>query len=66
MLPHGEELLSDEDLRGASIEQLVNLRARVNLALQRRAEREGIQIPLEEQSTGQPRPGESTERPSTD
>ncbi len=66
MLPHDEELLSDEDLREASIEQLVNLRARVNLALQVRAEREGIQIPLEEQSTGQPRPGESAERPSTD
>jgi hypothetical protein len=43
MLPHDEELLSDEDLREASIEQLDNLRARVNLALQRPAEREGIQ-----------------------
>ncbi len=66
MLPHDEELLSDEDLREASTEQLENLRARVNLALQRRAEREGIQIPPEEQYTGQPRPGESTERPATD
>jgi hypothetical protein len=66
MLPHDEEWLSDEALREASIEQLVHLRARVNLALQMRAEQEGIQIPLEEQSSGQPRPGESTERPATD
>ncbi len=33
MLPPEEELLSDQDLREASIEQLANLRDRVNLAL---------------------------------
>ncbi len=63
MLPPEEELLSDNDLREASIEQLVDLRARVNLALQIRAEHEGV--PFEDQP-GQPKPGESTERPATD
>jgi hypothetical protein len=63
MLPPEEGLLSDEDLREASIEQLVNLRARVNLALQMRAGREGM---TPEDQPGQPRPGESTERPATD
>lgn len=40
MISHEEELLSDHDLRKASTEQLLNLRARVDIALQRRAERE--------------------------
>jgi hypothetical protein len=37
MLPPEEDLLSDQDHREASIEQLVNLRDLVNLALQMRA-----------------------------
>jgi hypothetical protein len=37
MLPPEEELPSDQDLRAASMEQFVNLRDRVNLALQMRA-----------------------------
>ena len=64
MLPPEEELLSDQDLREATIEQLVNLRDRVNLALQIRAGGEGAQIPPEE--LGHPRPGESPERPALD
>ncbi len=59
-----EELLSDQDLREASVEQLVNLRERVNLALQMRAGQEGSRVPPEE--LGQPRPGESPERPAQD
>ncbi len=64
MLPPEEELLSDQDLREASFEQLVNLRDRVNLALRIRAGREGAQMPPEE--LGHPRPGESPERPALD
>jgi hypothetical protein len=54
MLPPEEELLSDQDLREASVEQLINLRNRINLALQVREEQE------------QPLPGESLERPAID
>jgi hypothetical protein len=64
MRPPEEELLSDQDLREASIEQLVNLRDRVNLALQMRAGQLGTQMPPEE--LGHPRPGESPERPALD
>jgi hypothetical protein len=54
MLPPEEELLSDQDLREASVEQLINLSNRINLALQVREE----QV--------QPQPGESLERPAID
>ncbi len=64
MLPPEGELLSDQDLREASIEQLVNLRDRVNLELQMRAGQEGAQMPPEE--LGHPLPGESPERPALD
>ncbi len=64
MLPPEEELLSDQDLSQASIEQLVSLRDRVNLALQMCAGQEGAQMPPEE--LGHPRPGESPERPALD
>ena len=64
MLPPEEELLSDQDLREASTEQLVNLRDRVNLVLQMRVGAEGGQMPPEE--LGHPRPGESPERPALD
>ena len=54
MLRPEEELLSDQDLREASVEQLIDLRNRINLALQVREEQ------------GQPQPGESLERPALD
>ena len=54
MLPPEEELLIDQDLREASVEQLISLRNRINLALQVRGEQD------------QPRPGESLERPAVD
>ena len=66
MLSPEEELLSDQDLREASIEQLVSLRDRVNQVLQMRAAGwEGMQMPPEDQ-LGHPRPGESPERPALD
>jgi hypothetical protein len=76
MLPE-EELLSDKDLREASLEQLIHLRDRVVLEVQRREEREGMPAPpqrgphVSEPSdpadpAEQPRPGESTERPASD
>ncbi len=64
MRPPEEELLSDQDLTEASIEQLVNLRDRVNLALQMRAGQLGTQMPPEE--LGHPLRGESPERPALD
>ena len=54
MTPPEEELLSDQNLREASVEQLINLRDRITLELQGREEQE------------QPRPGESLERPAID
>jgi len=36
LLPHEEELLSDQQLRDASLEQIENLVQRINLALQLR------------------------------
>ena len=63
MLPPEEELLSDKDLTEASLEQLIKLRERTNLELQRRdvAEPSDPADPAE-----QPRPGESPERPASD
>lgn len=77
MLPPEEELLGDKDLREASFEQLINLRDRMALELQRRAEQEGMppqhhpdvpvpSTPADPNAAGQPRPGESTERPASD
>jgi hypothetical protein len=36
LLPHEEELLTDQQLRDASVEQIENLVQRINLALQLR------------------------------
>lgn len=36
MLPHEEELVTDQQLREASVEQIENLVQRINLALQLR------------------------------
>ena len=76
MLPE-EELLSDKDLREASLEQLIHLRDRVVLEVQRREEREGMPAPTQRgphvsepsdpaDPVEQPLPGESTERPASD
>ncbi len=54
MPPLKEELLSDQNLREASVDQLINLRNRITLELQGREEQE------------QPRPGESLDRPAID
>ena len=65
MLTPEEELLSDEVLKEASVEQLENLRGRVEQALQRRgAERTTRTLPGEQ--PGDPLPGESLERPALD
>lgn len=76
MLPPEEKLPSDKDLREASLEQLINLRDRMTLELQRRAEQAGMPMPPQRQpdvpvppdpnAASEPRPGESTERPATD
>jgi len=80
MLPPEQELLSDKDLREASLEQLIDLRDRMTLELQRREEREGMPTtpqrrladvavppdPADPNAAGQPLPGESTERPASD
>ena len=63
MLPPEEELLSDKDLREASLEQLIKLRERTNLELQRR-DVTGPPDPAD--PAEQPRPGESPERPASD
>ncbi len=77
MLPPEEELLSDENLREASLEQLINLRDRITLELQRRGEQEGMPMPPQRRPdvlatsnpadlADQPGPGESTQRPASD
>jgi len=68
MLPPEEELVSDQDLREASIEQLMNLRSRVDMALQMRAgsEARGKTQTSPEVQPGPPLPGESPERPGLD
>ena len=65
MPPPEGELLSDLDLREASIEQLLDLRNRVDSTLQMRAgwEERGT---TPEERPGRPLPGEGPERPATD
>jgi hypothetical protein len=62
MLPPEEELLSDEVLREASVEQLENLRSRVEQALRMR----GAGRARTRAQPGEPLPGESLERPALD
>jgi hypothetical protein len=64
MVPPGEELLSDKDLREASTEQLINLRDRMALELQRRSEQEGIAVPPQQRPKvpEAPDPADPTER----
>jgi len=67
LLPHQSPLLTDQELRDASLDQIEDLVQRVNLALQKR----GMPSLVWQQSpsadvSGQLGPGESTERPATD
>ena len=65
MLPPEEELLSDEALKEASVEQLENLRGRVQQALRMRTRRSPAQT-LPGDHPGDPLPGEIPERPALD
>ena len=65
MPPPEGELLSDHDLREATIEQLLDLPNRVDSTLQMRAGREEKGTTPEDRS-GRPLPGEGPERPATD
>jgi hypothetical protein len=66
MLPPEEELLSDEILREASVEQLENLRGRVEQALRMRGAGRPRTRTLPGEQPGDPLPGESLERPALD
>jgi hypothetical protein len=66
MLPPEEELLSDEVLREASVEQLENLRSRVEQALRMRGAGRARTRTLPGEQPGEPLPGESLERPALD
>jgi hypothetical protein len=77
MLPTEGELVGEKDLREASIEQLISLRDRMAVELQRRGGQEGIPMPLQRRpdvpvasdsadTAEQPRPGEGTERPASE
>jgi hypothetical protein len=66
LLPHESPLLTDQELRDASLDQIEDLVQRVNLALQERG-MPGLmwqQPPAD--ISGHLGPGESTERPATD
>jgi hypothetical protein len=67
LLPHESPLLTDQQLREASLDQLEDLVQRVNLALQERGMPALVwqQAPSADVS-GQLGPGESTERPASD
>ncbi len=65
MLPPEEELLTDQALSEASVEQLKNLRSRVDLALRERAGGGSTQALLGDRPED-PLPGESPERPALD
>jgi hypothetical protein len=66
MLPPEEELLSDEVFREASVEQLENLRSRVEQALRMRGAGRARTRALPGEQPGEPLPGESLERPALD
>ena len=67
MIPHESPLLTDEQLRDASFEQLEELVHRINLALQERG-LPGVvwQQPPVDDASGEIGPGESTIRPASD
>ncbi len=67
MLPHERPLLTDQQLREASLDQLEDLVQRVNLALRERGMPALVwQQPPPADASGRLGPGESTERPATD
>ena len=67
MLPHERPLLTDQQLRDASLDQLENLVQRVNLALRERGTPPLVwHQPLPADPSGQLGPGESAERPASD
>jgi hypothetical protein len=66
MLPPKEELLSDEALKEASVEQLENLRRRVEQALRMRGAGRSRAQTLPGDQPGDPLPGETPERPTLD
>ena len=66
MLPHESPLLTDQELRDASLDQIEDLVQRINLALHQRGMPALIWQQPPDDVSGLPGPGESTERPATD
>lgn len=66
MPPHKSPLLTDRALREASLDRIEDLVQRVNLVLQERGMPGLVWQQPPDDVTGQPGPGESTERPATD
>ncbi len=67
MLPHESPLLTDQQLRDASLDQLEDLVQRVNLALRERGMPALVwQQPPSADASGRLGPGESAERPASD
>jgi hypothetical protein len=64
--PHESPLLTDRELREASLDRIEDLVQRVNLALQERGMPGLVWQQPPDDVSGQPGPGESTERPATD
>ena len=67
MIPHESPLLTDQQIRDASLDRIEDLLQRINLELQER----GLahiewQRPLGNEVSGHPGPGESTIRPASD
>jgi hypothetical protein len=65
VLPHDQQLLTDQQLRDASPEQIDDLIQRIHLMLQMKGEPGLLRHPPEGHA-GQPGPGESTHRPASD
>jgi hypothetical protein len=66
LLPHESPLLTDQELREASLDQIEDLVQRVNLALRERGMPGLVWQQPPNDVSGRPGPGESAERPATD
>ncbi len=66
MIPHEEPLLTDEQLRNASFDQLEELVHRINLTLQERGLPGVVWQQPPVNVSGEVGPGESTIRPASD
>ncbi len=66
MPPHESPLLTDRELKEASLDRIEDLVQRVNLALQERGMPGLVWQQPPDDVSGQLGPGESTERPATD